>query len=156
MASLVGSGLSVEARKVKHCNPHVVPVMREEKRCRIPEDVCLRMELGTASEGEERCCCSEELLVGGFVVLVELTWRWVFCSKNLAWNDVKFTRSSIETCCGLHNFLEGWWKFHTDWRKGMTGRACICPWSWVKVHNLSSKPKNHKPAGTCETRWLHG
>jgi hypothetical protein len=30
----------------------------------------------------------------------------VFCKRNVFWNEPEFTRSCIEVCCALHNFLE--------------------------------------------------
>jgi hypothetical protein len=35
-----------------------------------------------------------------------LKGRWVFCKRNVFWNEPVFTRSGIEVCCALHNFLE--------------------------------------------------
>jgi hypothetical protein len=35
-----------------------------------------------------------------------LKGRWVFCKRNVFWNDLQFTRAAIRACCGLHNYLE--------------------------------------------------
>jgi hypothetical protein len=34
-----------------------------------------------------------------------LKGRWVFCKRNVFWNNLKFTRAAIRACCGLHNYL---------------------------------------------------
>jgi hypothetical protein len=35
-----------------------------------------------------------------------LKGRWLFCKRNVFWNNLDFTRAAIEACCALHNFLE--------------------------------------------------
>jgi hypothetical protein len=40
------------------------------------------------------------------MVFDRLKGRWVFCKRNVFWNDVDFTREAIEACCGLHNLSE--------------------------------------------------
>jgi hypothetical protein len=64
--------------------------------------------------------------------VIEMTFgrlkgRWVFCSKNSFWNDVKFTRDSIEACCGLHNFLEQRLVELPDMEEGNDGQAVHIP-----------------------------
>jgi hypothetical protein len=33
---------------------------------------------------------------------------WVFCKRNVFWNEPEFTRFCIKVCCALHIFLEKW------------------------------------------------
>jgi hypothetical protein len=61
------------------------------------------------AQGTPEATCNKRILHARRVIeraYGRLKGRWVFCKKNTFWNDLQFSRSAIEVCCGLHNFLE--------------------------------------------------